>query len=71
MKMAITGGTGFVGGRLARTLLADGHDVVVLARGRDPHAGRARRKLRSTTFFTPAARAASTTARVPRTWMAR
>ncbi len=37
MKIAITGGTGFVGGRLARSLLADGHDVVVVARGRDPH----------------------------------
>ena len=37
MKIAITGGSGFVGGRLARTLLAEGHDVVVLARGRDPH----------------------------------
>jgi NADH dehydrogenase len=37
MKIAITGGTGFVGGRLARSLLADGHEVVVLARGRDPH----------------------------------
>jgi len=37
MKIAITGGTGFVGGRLARTLLSEGHEVVVLARGRDPH----------------------------------
>ena len=37
MRIAITGGSGFVGGRLARTLLAEGHDVVVVARGRDPH----------------------------------
>jgi len=37
MRIAITGGSGFVGGRLARTLLAEGHDVVVIARGRDPH----------------------------------
>ena len=37
MRIAITGGTGFVGGRLARTLLAAGHEVIVIARGRDPH----------------------------------
>jgi uncharacterized protein YbjT (DUF2867 family) len=37
MKIAITGGSGFVGGRLARTLLGEGHDVVVVARGLDPH----------------------------------
>jgi len=39
MKVAITGGTGFVGRHLARALLADRHDVVVIARGvdrRDP-----------------------------------
>lgn len=36
MKIAITGGSGFVGGRLARTLIAEGHEVVVIARGRDP-----------------------------------
>src|SRR5436309_13811553 len=39
MKVAITGGTGFVGRHLARALLADRHDVVVVARGidrRDP-----------------------------------
>jgi uncharacterized protein YbjT (DUF2867 family) len=33
MKIAITGGTGFVGGHLARSLALDGHDVVLLARG--------------------------------------
>jgi len=35
MRIAITGGTGFVGGHLAKVLSADGHDVVVLARGMD------------------------------------
>lgn len=35
MKIAITGGTGFVGGHLARALLADGHEVVLIARGSD------------------------------------
>jgi NADH dehydrogenase len=33
MKIAITGGTGFVGSHLARSLAADGHEVVLLARG--------------------------------------
>ena len=32
MKIAITGGTGFVGSRLAQRLAADGHDVVVIGR---------------------------------------
>ncbi|TMC79842.1 MAG: NAD-dependent epimerase/dehydratase family protein [Chloroflexi bacterium] len=39
MKIAITGGTGFVGRHLAIALLNDGHEVVVVARGvdrRDP-----------------------------------
>lgn len=35
MRIAITGGTGFVGGHLAQRLAAEGHDVVVLARGVD------------------------------------
>jgi len=35
MKIAITGGTGFVGSHLANRLLALHHDVVLLARGRD------------------------------------
>src|SRR5206468_3554400 len=35
MRVAITGGTGFVGGHLARALLADGHEVVLISRGID------------------------------------
>ena len=35
MKIAITGGTGFVGRHLARNLSADGHHVVLIARGKD------------------------------------
>jgi uncharacterized protein YbjT (DUF2867 family) len=35
MKIAITGGTGFVGGHLARRLTTDGHEVVLIARGKD------------------------------------
>ncbi len=35
MKIAITGGTGFVGRNIARTLASEGHEVVVLARGHD------------------------------------
>jgi uncharacterized protein YbjT (DUF2867 family) len=35
MRIAITGGTGFVGGHLARTLVSIGHEVVLLSRGLD------------------------------------
>ncbi|MDQ6910639.1 MAG: NAD(P)H-binding protein [Actinomycetota bacterium] len=35
MRIAITGGTGFVGGHLAQTVSAAGHEAVVLARGSD------------------------------------
>jgi uncharacterized protein YbjT (DUF2867 family) len=35
MKIAITGGTGFVGGHLGRSLVEQGHMVTLLARGRD------------------------------------
>jgi NADH dehydrogenase len=34
MKIAITGGTGFIGRHLANHLIARGHEVVVIARGR-------------------------------------
>jgi NADH dehydrogenase len=35
MKIAITGGTGFVGRHLAHELVAQGHQVVLIARGKD------------------------------------
>jgi uncharacterized protein YbjT (DUF2867 family) len=35
MRIAITGGTGFVGGHLARRLTSEGHEVVLIARGKD------------------------------------
>ncbi len=35
MKIAITGGTGFVGRHLARALSSQGHEVVLIARGAD------------------------------------
>jgi uncharacterized protein YbjT (DUF2867 family) len=35
MKIAITGGTGFVGRSIARALVSDGHEVVLIARGVD------------------------------------
>ncbi len=35
MTVAITGGTGFVGRNIARSLTADGHEVVLIARGLD------------------------------------
>jgi len=35
MKIAITGGTGFVGRNIARVLVADGHEIVLVARGYD------------------------------------
>ncbi len=35
MRVAITGGTGFVGGHLARRLAAEGHEAVLVSRGID------------------------------------
>ena len=49
MKIAITGGTGFVGGHLARLLACEGHHCVVIARGVD-HRDPTLRELPNTTF---------------------
>ena len=38
MRVAITGSTGLIGSALVRSLLADGHQVVRLVRGRSAHA---------------------------------
>jgi len=35
MRIAITGGTGFIGGHLANQLFAEGHDLVLLSRAAD------------------------------------
>ncbi|MGI9166026.1 MAG: NAD-dependent epimerase/dehydratase family protein [Pyrinomonadaceae bacterium] len=35
MRIAITGGTGFIGKHLAQRLAVDGHEVVLLARGKE------------------------------------
>ena len=35
MRVAITGGTGFVGRHLARNLVERGHEPVLIARGKD------------------------------------
>jgi len=35
MRIAITGGTGFIGRHLAGALTASGHEVILIARGRD------------------------------------
>lgn len=43
MRVAITGGTGFVGGHLAESLTSEGHEVVLVARGLDHHAEERRR----------------------------
>jgi len=49
MKIAITGGTGFVGGHLARALAAEGHQVIIIARGSDCR-DKTIRQLRNATF---------------------
>lgn len=49
MKIAITGGTGFVGGHLARTLTSERHQVEIIARGADTRNGTIR-KLGNSTF---------------------
>jgi uncharacterized protein YbjT (DUF2867 family) len=53
MRIAITGGTGFVGGHLARALAADGHHLVLIARGADERDHTIRRLPNAT--FHPAA----------------
>lgn len=50
MRVAITGGTGFVGGHLARRLAADHRDVVLIARGKDQR-DTTIRKLEHSQFF--------------------
>jgi uncharacterized protein YbjT (DUF2867 family) len=35
MRIAVTGGTGFVGRNIARKIAGEGHEVVLIARGRD------------------------------------
>jgi uncharacterized protein YbjT (DUF2867 family) len=42
MRVAVTGGTGFVGAHLAERLAGDGHEVVVVARGVDQRPGAVR-----------------------------
>ncbi len=49
MRIAITGGTGFVGGHLARVLAGEGHQVVLIARGVDGR-DQGLRRLRNATF---------------------
>lgn len=48
MKIAITGGTGFVGRHLARALVQSGHHVVLIARGVDTRDGDIRQLDRAT-----------------------
>ena len=48
MKIAITGGTGFVGSHLATRLLAEGHELVLLSRGANRSADRKDRRLAKT-----------------------
>lgn len=49
MKIAITGGTGFIGRHLARDLIAHGHEVILIARG---HYTRNTQPIEGATFFT-------------------
>lgn len=49
MKIAITGGTGFIGRHLAQVLAGEGHEVVLIARGVD-HRDEKVRSLPHTTF---------------------
>jgi nucleoside-diphosphate-sugar epimerase len=49
MKIAITGGKGFVGRNIAHALEADGHEVVIIARG-DDHNVRSTHQFSDTSF---------------------
>ena len=48
MRIAITGGTGFVGRHIGRLLLAEGHDVALISRGRDRRDETLQRERRAT-----------------------
>jgi len=50
MKIAIIGGTGFIGSRLARALVSEGHQVVLIARGKNRENAEVR-QLPATVFF--------------------
>ncbi|TDI98213.1 MAG: NAD(P)-dependent oxidoreductase [Deltaproteobacteria bacterium] len=50
MRIAITGGTGFIGGHLARNLIQKGHKVNIISRGADKR-DTSIRKLAGATFF--------------------
>lgn len=51
MKIAITGGTGFVGRHLARALIENGHEVLLVARGKDDRDESVRRLEHSSVAF--------------------
>ena len=48
MKVAITGGTGFIGRHLARDLISHGHEIIVIARGQYT---RNKQPIEGATFF--------------------
>ena len=50
MRIAITGGTGFVGRHLASALVSSGHEVILIARALDSH-GESVKNLPNTRFF--------------------
>jgi len=50
MRIAITGGTGFIGGHLARNLIQKGLKVNIISRGADKR-DTSIRKLAGATFF--------------------
>jgi NAD(P)-dependent dehydrogenase (short-subunit alcohol dehydrogenase family) len=53
MRIAITGGTGFVGRHLARALVAKGHEVILIARGVDDRDRGVRARLLEATMKIP------------------